>query len=200
MIKKTKNGHSFFEVVSSLIKTIRRDYEEEALYWAFELEDNPRYLWKRLLIMAVEDIGLANFNAVVVVGSLKEAYFNGLLNDKGAGRLFIAMAVLYLCRSPKNRLLDYVVMEHFEKRVKGWKLEIPQFALDVHTSKGRRLGKTTEDFLTDGSLESNVVEVPDLVRIDSKERRELEENLKLSSKEAIRKYQEAIKTGQKLKV
>jgi len=65
---RTKIGYVLGEVVSALQKSIRRGDEEGALYWSLELSESSfgQYLWRRLLIIASEDIGLADPLALVV--------------------------------------------------------------------------------------------------------------------------------------
>ena len=58
---QTQKGYEFFEVSSAFQKSIRRCMEDEALYWAIELWNSnyKEYVWKRMLIIASEDVGLA---------------------------------------------------------------------------------------------------------------------------------------------
>lgn len=181
---RTVSGYNKYDVVSALIKSLRRGYEEDALFWAFELEGNAWYLWKRLQIFCSEDIGLANPEAIQQITSLRQAYFD--IKDSGGGRLFIAQAVIYLCRSSKNRMIDYVVMEHFKKRANGWLLKVPDYAFDKHTLRGKREGRGIQFFLQNGALENNVVEVPPLVKSDKVDKEKIK--LSMSSQKEIENY------------
>ena len=69
---KTPAGFKCGEVASALQKSIRRGNEREALYWAAELDEAGygNYVWKRLRVIASEDIGLADTNAVIAVHCL----------------------------------------------------------------------------------------------------------------------------------
>ena len=105
----TKAGYLLGEVVSALQKSIRRGWEVEALFWAYELaEGYDDYLWRRLLTIASEDIGIADNFAAVLVGQLYEnakvlvEKRKNVLSD----RLPLAHAVLYLCRTQKTRYVD----------------------------------------------------------------------------------------------
>lgn len=73
---KTKNGYNLDEVVSALQKSIRRGLEEDAMYWALEMVDSGyiRYMWRRLLVIASEDIGPADPQTVILISSLYVAY------------------------------------------------------------------------------------------------------------------------------
>jgi len=132
----TKRGYMLDEVTSALIKSLRRGLEEEALFWGQEIEESGyfRYIWKRLLIFATEDIGLIDPDAIVRINALAQAY-----------------DVLYLARAPKNREVDEF-KNHIERRKRdGWRPEVPDFALDVHTRRGRKAGKTEADWWNNGA-------------------------------------------------
>jgi replication-associated recombination protein RarA len=136
---QTKNGYDYGEVISSLQKCIRRGLEEEAMYWAMEMM--PRFhaaFWRRLKVIVNEDIGLANPFAVVLVQTLHEQ-FNEQMADKKQKNcpLFIANAILFMCRGPKTRIADYFQTCVQHKAQQGFKVMIPDFALDKHTSGGK---------------------------------------------------------------
>lgn len=81
---KTKRGYPLDEVVSALIKSLRRGMEEESLFWAQEIEESGyhKYIWKRLLIFCTEDIGLIDPDAIVRVNALAQAYESIRKNQK----------------------------------------------------------------------------------------------------------------------
>jgi replication-associated recombination protein RarA len=152
----TKRGYKFDEVASALIKSLRRGLEEEALFWAQEIEESGyyHYIWKRLLIFATEDIGLVDPDAVVRINALAQSYEQIKKHQQRGlpveGDL-LAMAVLYLARASKNREVDEF-KNHIEKRKwGGWQPEVPDFALDVHTRRGRKEGKTEADWWKEGA-------------------------------------------------
>ena len=99
----TPKGYDMHEVLSALQKEIRRCNEYEAVYWATELESfNPEILWKRLRVIASEDIGLADPHASLIVDVLEKQYY-GVAGKNDSSRLFLVHAVLYLARSSKSR-------------------------------------------------------------------------------------------------
>lgn len=161
----TKNGYAFDEVASALQKEIRRGNEELAYFWAKELEDRYyKYLWKRLTIIASEDIGTANDQAVIFINALRNNYFFLRENTKKELEVdynMVAHAVLYLCRSPKSRECDNFlwVMEHdyrgdfgmIEKNLP----EIPDYALDKHTKRGRAKSRKWEHFVKEATKVNN---------------------------------------------
>ena len=69
---QTVGGYAFYEVLSALQKSIRRGLEEDALFWATELYLSGYEIqaWRRLCIIASEDIGLANPPAFTEVRNL----------------------------------------------------------------------------------------------------------------------------------
>ena len=117
---RTKTELPYDEVISGLQKMIRRSKEREALVLAQELFDSGynSAVARRLMIIAPEDIGLANPQAVATATTLCEGYL--ALNDKRAkGRppvepIALYMAVMILCRSPKNRETDNAQIAIFE--------------------------------------------------------------------------------------
>jgi replication-associated recombination protein RarA len=158
------------EVASALQKCIRRGLEEEALYWALELESEYMlYVWKRLAVTAAEDIGMANPMASVLVNSLWQSYEMIRKNSatKSVDENVLAFAVLYLCRSPKNREVDDFKNVVYEERKDQQRLngepqnpvtrEIPDFALDMHTDRGRSMKRGLTHWWEEGIEIANEV-------------------------------------------
>ena len=145
----TSKGYDFHEVISALQKEIRRCKEYEAVYWAIELESfNPKALWNRLRVIASEDIGLADPHASLIVNVLEKQYDAAVADNNDSSRLFLVHAVLYLARSPKSRIVDNLlaVVYNDEER-----LEIPDYALDKHTYRGKKMGRGLEHFFAEGA-------------------------------------------------
>lgn len=139
---KTPGGYKLDEVVSSLQKAIRRGQEEKALFWMMELIKGRyiAYLWRRLSVIVVEDAGLADSQAPILINAL--AQLNERVNKKYYIETFHpAMAVLYLCKAKKSREIDYACDYIDLKRKAGWKLKVQPEALDEHTERGRGLLK-----------------------------------------------------------
>lgn len=122
----------------------------------------------------MEDVGLADPDAITRVLSLKEAYdymHNKKPEPDPHERLAIIQAVIYLCRAKKSRLIDWTKMKlvntHHSRcgvnkldELPVHPLEIPEFALDCHTRRGKQAGKTVQDFISDGSILENHLELP----------------------------------------
>ena len=97
-----KKGQNHFDVISAFIKSIRGSDPDATLYWLanmVEAGEDPNFIFRRLLIAACEDIGLADPNAIVVVQSCYEAF-----NRVGfpEGLFFLSQASIYLSISLKS--------------------------------------------------------------------------------------------------
>ena len=149
----TKGGIPLDECTSALIKSLRRGLEEEALFWGLELlESFPGALFKRLAIFAAEDVGLADPNAIVVVNALWACYERiRKIQQKGqpVEEDLGILGVLYLVRAPKSREVDTAKNYMQERRVAGFKPEVPDYALDAHTARGKAAGKDENDWWRD---------------------------------------------------
>lgn len=171
---RTKNDFDFFEVSSAYQKTIRRGHMN-ALHWAYELyiSGYAEYFWKRTHIIAMEDVGLADPDAITRIVSLKQAYDYLHKKKDPHERLCIFQAVMYLVRAKKSRLIDWTKMKVVNRhklvceggidpvtKTAQPPLEIPNYALDCHTRRGKQAGKTVMDFFTEGSKLNNHEELP----------------------------------------
>jgi hypothetical protein len=152
--RKTVGGYVCEEVTSAMQKCIRRGMEEQALFWATELDLTGfgEYVWKRLKIIASEDVGLEE-NSLRAV-TVRALYDNWLEQRKkndskhAPERLFVVHAVLALSRSYKSRVVDNALIVFYEGKRNGF--EIPDFALDRHTQRGRRLKRGWGHFFSEG--------------------------------------------------
>lgn len=150
---QTDGGYDYLEVISALQKEIRRGNETAAMYWALELyEKYGKGLWTRLQVIVNEDIGLANVEAIILIQTLKTQFEDFVKAGRdGSMRLALANAILYLCRSPKSRESDHFQCVCNQRRLQhGWRLEIPDYALDKHTSRGARMNRGWEHWFEVG--------------------------------------------------
>lgn len=150
----TRDGYNMFEVASALQKSIRRGEVEEAMFWAAELDQSGlgEYLWKRLRIIASEDIGLADPMACVIVRSLYDNWTELRRKPQKSEREFIVHAVAHLCLAPKSRALDHLNMVSYTNVAERARdKEIPDHALDGHTQRGRRMGRGYDFFFTEST-------------------------------------------------
>ena len=97
-----KDGEMHYDVISAFIKSIRGSDPDAALYWLarmIEGGEDPKFIARRLVISASEDIGLANPNALL----LANAAFDAVTKiGWPEGRIPLAEATVYLAASPKS--------------------------------------------------------------------------------------------------
>ncbi len=97
---KSQDGH--YNLISALHKSVRGSDPDAALYYLcrmFDAGEDPLYLARRVVRMAIEDVGLADPQALVVANAAKDAYdFLG----SPEGELAIAQAVIYVATAPKS--------------------------------------------------------------------------------------------------
>lgn len=152
----TKGGYNCGEVASAMQKCIRRGLEDDALFWATELDisNYGEYVWKRLRIIASEDVGIS-YIFPSIAGDIRALYDNWKdLRKKddvkhAPERLFLVDAVMRLCRAEKCRAVDHALIVFYEgERAKR---DIPDFALDMHTGRGRAKRRGHKHFWEEGS-------------------------------------------------
>ena len=95
-------GEEHYNVISAFIKSMRDSDPDAAIYWLMrmlEAGEDPLFIARRMVILAAEDIGTADPQALVVANSVKDAvHFVGLPE----GRIPLAMGVAYLASAPKS--------------------------------------------------------------------------------------------------
>ncbi|WP_070137320.1 replication-associated recombination protein A [Crocinitomix algicola] len=97
-----KDGEMHYDIISAFIKSIRGSDPNAAIYWLarmIEGGEDPKFIARRLIISASEDIGLANPNALIMANNAFDA-----INKIGwpEGRIVLAQCVIYLATSPKG--------------------------------------------------------------------------------------------------
>ena len=97
-----KGGEAFYDQISALHKSVRGSNPDAALYWLVRMLDggaDPRYLARRIVRMAWEDIGLADPRAIQMTVDAAQTYER---LGSPEGELALAQAVLYLACAPKS--------------------------------------------------------------------------------------------------
>ncbi|MBR4721527.1 MAG: replication-associated recombination protein A, partial [Muribaculaceae bacterium] len=97
-----KNGEMHYDIISAFIKSVRGSDPDAAIYWLARMVaggEEPEFIARRLAILAAEDIGLANPNAIL----LANATFD-IIHKIGwpEGRIPLAECAIYLANSPKS--------------------------------------------------------------------------------------------------
>lgn len=161
----TKNGYALSDCVSVMQKAIRRNDTRRAGYFAMELHLSGYglYAWRRVLIISAEDCaGLVTAEVKALFDSWGEV--RRQMGDKirfhYVGRVFLAKAVILLCTAAKSRDADHLAnlvheagsmtTEEAEAYLAeldaSERLDVPEYAIDCHTRKGRAMGRTRRDF------------------------------------------------------
>lgn len=146
-----KFGYDFGVVTSAMQKEIRRGDERAATFWALVLHDvAPQYTWKRLVICAAEDVGLAAPDVVAQVNTLA----TGWQFCKAVSRFWVdpqalVMAVILLCRAPKSTEVCDLKDLTLEEIKQGNSRPVLDEYLDGHTEAGKAAGKTWREWYAD---------------------------------------------------
>jgi putative ATPase len=105
-----KNGEQHYDIISAFIKSLRGSDPNAAVYWLARMVEggeDPKFIARRMLILAAEDIGLANPNALLLAQACFEA-----VNVIGwpESRIILSEAAVYLATSPKSNA-SYMAIE-----------------------------------------------------------------------------------------
>ncbi|WP_050637116.1 hypothetical protein [Candidatus Stoquefichus sp. SB1] len=150
----TRNGYAGDEVISALQKSIRRGLEEQACMFAYELYvSSPQLeekLWRRLLTISVEDIGMGNPMAAIMVNNLYRMSREFDYSD-GDRSIYFIHAIRYMCQSEKDRSSDLLKNICIKSFAMGKFPEVPDYALDKHTQRGQAMGRDSFHFLNEAS-------------------------------------------------
>ncbi|MBF2079716.1 MAG: AAA family ATPase [Synechococcales cyanobacterium T60_A2020_003] len=97
-----KEGDVHFDTISAFIKSVRGSDPDAALYWLARMVyagEDPRFIFRRLLILAGEDVGMADPQAIAIVNACAQAFDRVGMPE---GRYPLAHATLYLATAPKS--------------------------------------------------------------------------------------------------
>lgn len=160
---RTRHNYSFYEVASAFQKSIRRGDEEQAMFWAVELYESgyQKYAWKRMLIMSCEDIGLGDPHANTIIYNLKQTYdyLVSLKERSLPEKLPFTQAVLQLVHARKSRFVDLAISVYWQKNATEHK-EMPDYVFDMHTLRGKQMGRGLEHFYSEAAKIENANKMP----------------------------------------
>jgi putative ATPase len=137
---KAQDGH--YNLISALHKSVRGSDPDAALYYLarmFDAGEDPLYLGRRLVRMAVEDIGLADPQALVICNAAKDAY--DYLGSP-EGELALAQACVYLATAPKSNAVYTAFKAAMQAAKQNGSLLPPKHILNAPTKlmKGEGYG------------------------------------------------------------
>jgi putative ATPase len=135
-----KDGEMHYDIISAFIKSIRGSDPQAAIYWLarmIEGGEDPKFIARRLVISASEDIGLANPNAMLLANTCFE-----VVNKIGwpEGRIPLAETTIYLATCKKDNSAYLAIDEALAKVRETGNLPVPLHLRNAPTSLMKELG------------------------------------------------------------
>ena len=134
-----KGGEMHYDIISAFIKSIRGSDPDAAIYWLARMVaggEDPKFIARRLVISAAEDIGLANPNALL----LANACFDTLQKiGWPEGRIVLAETTIYLATSPKSNSAYLAIDNAISKVKQTGNLPVPLHLRNAPTSLMKEL-------------------------------------------------------------
>ena len=135
-----KNGDNHYDTISAFIKSMRGSDPQAAVYYLAKMlysGEDPKFIARRVVICASEDVGMADPRALQVAMAAAQAVdFVGMPE----GRIILAEAVCYVASAPKSNA-SYLAVERAAQDVKNVKINtIPPYLKDAHYSGHAELG------------------------------------------------------------
>lgn len=135
-----KEGEMHYDIISAFIKSIRGSDPDGAVYWLARMVaggEDPKFIARRLVISASEDIGLANPNALLIANAAFEAVQNIGWPE---GRIALAEAAVYLACSPKSNSAYKAINDALACVEQTGNLPVPLHLRNAPTSLMKELG------------------------------------------------------------
>ena len=135
-----KNGEMHYDIISAFIKSIRGSDPNGAIYWLARMvegNEDPKFIARRLIISAAEDIGLANPTALVMANSCFDS-----IQKIGwpEGRIILAQCTIYLALSPKSNSAYQAINKAQEKVSEFGDLSVPLHLRNAPTKLMKDIG------------------------------------------------------------
>ena len=135
-----KGGEMHYDIISAFIKSVRGSDPDAAIYWLARMVaggEDPEFIARRLVILAAEDIGLANPNALL----LANACFDSLKKiGWPEGRIILAETTIYLACSPKSNSAYLAIDEALQLVKQTGNLPVPLHLRNAPTQLMAELG------------------------------------------------------------
>lgn len=135
-----RNGEMHYDIISAFIKSVRGSDPDAAVYWLARMVaggEDPEFIARRLVILASEDIGLANPNALLLANATFDA-----LHKIGwpEGRIILAECTVYLANSPKSNSAYMSIAAAMDAVEKTGNLPVPLHLRNAPTKLMKDLG------------------------------------------------------------
>ena len=175
-----KDGEQHYDIISAFIKSIRGSDPNAAVYWLARMVEGgekPEFIARRLLILAAEDIGLANPNALLLATNCFQAVH---MVGWPESRIILSEAAIYLATSPKSNSAYQAINGAQELVAKSGDLSVPLHIRNAPTKLMKELGYgkdykyahsydgnfVIDDFLPKEILETKLYDPQDNARED----------------------------------
>jgi putative ATPase len=140
-----KDGTEHYDHASAFQKSLRGSDADAAIYWLAKMiagGEDPRFIARRLVITAAEDVGLADPMALVVANAAADAVERIGLPE---ARIPLAQAVIYIARAPKdNSAIRAIDSALSDVENKGQSFPVPDHLKDAHYKDAKKYGYGTE--------------------------------------------------------
>lgn len=140
LLRYDRQGDEHYDVISAFIKSVRgSDVDASVHYLARMIEagEDPRFIARRIIILAAEDIGMADPNALVIAVAAADAV---QLIGMPEGRIPLAEAVVYLATAPKSNA-SYLAIDRAIADVRAGKIgRVPSHLRDAHYAGAKKIG------------------------------------------------------------
>ena len=135
-----KNGEQHYDIISAFIKSIRGSDPNAAVYWMARMisgGEDPLFIARRMIILASEDIGMANPNALLLANSCFES-----VNKIGMpeSRIILSHTAIYLATSPKSNSAYMAIEEALSEIEKSGYQPVPLHLRNAPTSLMKSIG------------------------------------------------------------
>jgi putative ATPase len=134
------DGDAHYDTISAFIKSMRGSDADATLYWLAKMihaGEDPRFIARRMVICAAEDVGLADPMALVLAqAAVQSAEFIGWPE----ARIPLAEAAIYIATAPKSNSSIVAIDAALEDVRSGRTLPVPEHLRDAHYAGARRLG------------------------------------------------------------
>ena len=136
-----RNGDAHYDTISAYIKSMRGSDPDAALYWLAKMivaGEDSRFIARRLVICAAEDVGMADPQALVIANAaMQAADFVGFPE----ARIPLAEGTIYISCAPKSNASYLAIDEAIKDVEEGRTMEVPDPLKDAHYSNAEKLGK-----------------------------------------------------------
>lgn len=135
-----KGGEMHYDIISAFIKSIRGSDPDAAVYWLARMiagGEDPEFIARRLVIVAAEDIGLANPNALLLANATYDAIMKIGMPE---GRIPLAECTIYLATSAKSNSAYKAIAAALSEVERSGNLPVPLHLRNAPTSLMKKLG------------------------------------------------------------